>query len=168
MCIRDRCCHNIQSPWRTSHYNFALDTTNFRRVSLPVAMPTTQLRISRATLGAALAAAVLASALLASCMGLPPTAVEQPQTSAPAANAARPSTASGYELAAKQRTGAEQARLQLLAAQEWLNANRVAEAQRVLKLSGVSLEKRKAAIDRMSAVILLQSYLDRVPEVASE
>ena len=137
--IADGCCHNIQSPWRTSHYNFALDTTNFRRVSLPVAMPTTQLRISRATLGAALAAAVLASALLASCMGLPPTAVEQPQTSAPAANAARPSTASGYELAAKQRTGAEQARLQLLAAQEWLNANRVAEAQRVLASINIAL-----------------------------
>ncbi|MGA3156561.1 MAG: penicillin-binding protein activator [Steroidobacteraceae bacterium] len=65
-------------------------------------------------------------------MGLPPRPVEQPQTSTPAANAGRPSTASGYEQAAKQRTGTEQARLQLLAAQEWLNANRVAEAQRVL------------------------------------
>jgi hypothetical protein len=72
-------------------------------------------------------------------MGLPPTAVEQPQTSTPTASAARPSTASGYEQAAKQRTGAEQARLQLLAAQEWLNASRVAEAQRVLASINIML-----------------------------
>ena len=34
------------------------------------------------------------------------------------------------------------------------------EASRVLRASGISLEKRKRAIDRLSAVILLQSYLD--------
>lgn len=34
------------------------------------------------------------------------------------------------------------------------------EAQRVLRQSGVSIEKRAAAIDRLAAVILLQSYLD--------
>ncbi len=34
------------------------------------------------------------------------------------------------------------------------------EASRVLRQSGISLEKRKAAVDRLSAVILLQSYLD--------
>ncbi|HWB85513.1 MAG TPA: Holliday junction resolvase RuvX [Bryobacteraceae bacterium] len=34
------------------------------------------------------------------------------------------------------------------------------EAGRVLRESGVSLQKRAAAIDRLSAVILLQSYLD--------
>jgi putative Holliday junction resolvase len=34
------------------------------------------------------------------------------------------------------------------------------EAQRVLRSSGISLEKRAAAVDRLSAVILLQSYLD--------
>ena len=34
------------------------------------------------------------------------------------------------------------------------------EAQRVLRQSGISLEKRAAAVDRLSAVILLQSYLD--------
>ena len=50
----------------------------------------------------------------------------------------------------------------------WDERLTTAEAQRVLKLSGVSLEKRKAAIDRMSAVILLQSYLDRVPEAQEE
>ena len=34
------------------------------------------------------------------------------------------------------------------------------EANRVLRASGISLEKRAAAVDRLSAVILLQSYLD--------
>ncbi len=73
--------------------------------------------------------------MLSGCMGLPPTnrapttpAPEQPN--APAAS--RPGTASNYEQAARQKNGAEQARLQLLAAQEWLNNTRVAEAQRVL------------------------------------
>jgi putative Holliday junction resolvase len=35
-----------------------------------------------------------------------------------------------------------------------------AEAGRVLRESGISIEKRAAAVDRLSAVILLQSYLD--------
>ena len=35
-----------------------------------------------------------------------------------------------------------------------------AEAERVLRSSGISIEKRAAAVDRLSAVILLQSYLD--------
>lgn len=34
------------------------------------------------------------------------------------------------------------------------------EAQRVLGVAGSSLEQRKRAVDRMAAVILLQSYLD--------
>ena len=34
------------------------------------------------------------------------------------------------------------------------------EASRVLRSSGIGLEKRNAAVDRLSAVILLQSYLD--------
>ncbi|HJT87072.1 MAG TPA: Holliday junction resolvase RuvX [Bryobacteraceae bacterium] len=34
------------------------------------------------------------------------------------------------------------------------------EAHRVLRESGISIEKRAAAVDRLSAVILLQSYLD--------
>ena len=34
------------------------------------------------------------------------------------------------------------------------------EASRVLRESGISIEKRAAAVDRLSAVILLQSYLD--------
>lgn len=34
------------------------------------------------------------------------------------------------------------------------------QAQRVLRESGVSIEKRAKAVDRLSAVILLESYLD--------
>ena len=34
------------------------------------------------------------------------------------------------------------------------------EAGRVLRASGISIEKRAKAVDRLSAVILLQSYLD--------
>ena len=34
------------------------------------------------------------------------------------------------------------------------------EAERVLKQSGISIEKRARAVDRLSAVILLGSYLD--------
>lgn len=37
------------------------------------------------------------------------------------------------------------------------------EANRVLRSSGIGLEKRIAAVDRLSAVILLQSYLDSLP-----
>lgn len=35
------------------------------------------------------------------------------------------------------------------------------EAQRVLRESGVGLEKRMQAVDRLAAVLLLESYLDR-------
>ena len=35
------------------------------------------------------------------------------------------------------------------------------EAERVLKQSGISIEKRARAVDRLAAVILLGSYLDR-------
>jgi putative Holliday junction resolvase len=38
------------------------------------------------------------------------------------------------------------------------------QAERVLKESGISIEKRARAVDQMSAVILLQSYLDSGPE----
>src|SRR5947209_4368491 len=34
------------------------------------------------------------------------------------------------------------------------------EAQRVLRDSGISLQKRNQAVDRLAAVILLESYLD--------
>lgn len=35
------------------------------------------------------------------------------------------------------------------------------EAQRVLRDSGISIEKRARAVDRLAAVILLESYLER-------
>jgi putative Holliday junction resolvase len=34
------------------------------------------------------------------------------------------------------------------------------EAGRILSQSGLSREKRKGAVDRLSAVLILQSYLD--------
>lgn len=37
------------------------------------------------------------------------------------------------------------------------------QAQRVLKESGISIEKRARAVDRLAAVILLESYLDSLP-----
>lgn len=43
----------------------------------------------------------------------------------------------------------------------WDERLTTAEAQRVLKSSGVGIEKRRQAIDGMSAVLLLQSFLDR-------
>ena len=36
-----------------------------------------------------------------------------------------------------------------------------AEANRVLRSAGLSIEKRREAVDRVSAVLLLQNYLDR-------
>jgi putative Holliday junction resolvase len=42
------------------------------------------------------------------------------------------------------------------------------EAGRVLRSSGISIEKRAAAVDRLSAVILLQSYLDSLSIGRSE
>ncbi|MCX6621125.1 MAG: Holliday junction resolvase RuvX [Acidobacteria bacterium] len=38
------------------------------------------------------------------------------------------------------------------------------EANRVLRESGISIEKRARAVDRLSAVILLESYLDSLHE----
>jgi putative Holliday junction resolvase len=44
--------------------------------------------------------------------------------------------------------------------QLWDERLTTVEASRVLRSSGISIEKRAAAVDRLSAVILLQSYLD--------
>ena len=38
------------------------------------------------------------------------------------------------------------------------------QAGRVLRSSGISIEKRAKAVDRLSAVLILQSYLDSLPE----
>jgi putative Holliday junction resolvase len=37
------------------------------------------------------------------------------------------------------------------------------QAERVLKESGISIEKRAKAVDRLAAMILLESYLDSLP-----
>jgi putative Holliday junction resolvase len=42
----------------------------------------------------------------------------------------------------------------------WDERLKSVEAGRVLRQSVISIEKRAAAVDRLSAVILLQSYLD--------
>jgi len=44
--------------------------------------------------------------------------------------------------------------------QLWDERLTTVEASRVLRASGISIEKRARAVDRLSAVILLQSYLD--------
>ncbi|HEX8985013.1 MAG TPA: Holliday junction resolvase RuvX [Bryobacteraceae bacterium] len=47
-----------------------------------------------------------------------------------------------------------------LAVKLWDERLTSVEAGRVLRNSGISIEKRARAVDRLSAVILLQSYLD--------
>lgn len=39
------------------------------------------------------------------------------------------------------------------------------QAERVLKESGISIEKRARAVDQLAATILLESYLDSLPSV---
>lgn len=55
----------------------------------------------------------------------------------------------------KQRTGLE--------VKFWDERLTTVEAQRVLRQSGISIEKRARAVDRLAAVILLESYLDSEP-----
>jgi len=47
-----------------------------------------------------------------------------------------------------------------LPVQFWDERLTTVEAHRVLRSSGISQQKRAAAVDRLSAMILLQSYLD--------
>lgn len=47
-----------------------------------------------------------------------------------------------------------------LAVKLWDERLTTVEASRVLRSSGISIQKRAKAVDRLSAVILLQSYLD--------
>ncbi len=48
--------------------------------------------------------------------------------------------------------------------QYWDERLTTVEASRVLRESGISIEKRARAVDQLSAVILLQSYLDYLAE----
>lgn len=47
-----------------------------------------------------------------------------------------------------------------LAIEYWDERLTTVEAQRVLRQSGISIEKRAKAVDRLAAVILLESFLD--------
>jgi putative Holliday junction resolvase len=47
--------------------------------------------------------------------------------------------------------------------QFWDERLTTVQAQRVLRESGISIEKRARAVDRLAAVILLESYLDSLP-----
>ncbi len=60
-----------------------------------------------------------------------------------------------FGAALEKRTGA--------AVKYWDERLTSVEAGRVLRASGIGIEKRAAAVDRLSAVILLQSYLDSLP-----
>ena len=56
---------------------------------------------------------------------------------------------------------AERLRLKTgLPVQLWDERLTTVEAQRVLRSSGIGIEKRAAAVDKLAAVILLESYLD--------
>ncbi len=54
-----------------------------------------------------------------------------------------------------------------LEVQLWDERLTTVEAQRVLRASGISIEKRARAVDRLAAVILLESYLDSLPRAAN-
>ena len=47
-----------------------------------------------------------------------------------------------------------------VAVEFWDERLTTVEAERVLRQSGISIEKRARAVDRLAAVILLESYLD--------
>ena len=51
-----------------------------------------------------------------------------------------------------------------LAVRMWDERLTTVEAERVLRQSGISQQKRGAAVDRLAAVVLLQSYLDSLGE----
>lgn len=55
-----------------------------------------------------------------------------------------------------------------VAVKYWDERLTTVEAQRVLRSSGISIEKRARAVDRLSAVILLESYLDSLAMAGEE
>ena len=70
--------------------------------------------------------------------------------------AGEPSTQAGKA----QKFAAELGELTGLPIHPWDERLTTVQAQRVLKDSGISIEKRARAVDRLSAVILLTSFLD--------
>ena len=51
--------------------------------------------------------------------------------------------------------------------QYWDERLTTVEAQRVLRQSGIGIEKRAGAVDRLAAVILLESFLDSRPSTST-
>lgn len=69
----------------------------------------------------------------------------------------------GQQAAAARLFGARLQRHTGIAVEFWDERLTTVEAERVLKSAGASLAQRRRAVDQMAAVLLLQSYLDRVP-----
>lgn len=55
-----------------------------------------------------------------------------------------------------------------LAVRFWDERMTSVQAERVLRESGISIEKRAKAVDQLAAVILLESYLDSLPRADRE
>ena len=66
----------------------------------------------------------------------------------------------GAQSEAARQFGEQLARHTGLDVELWDERLTTVEASRVLRASGMGIEKRAKAVDRLSAVILLQSYLD--------
>ena len=66
----------------------------------------------------------------------------------------------GVQADAARHFGEQLARYTGKPVQSWDERLTTVEASRVLRESGLSIEKRARAVDQLSAVILLQSYLD--------
>lgn len=68
----------------------------------------------------------------------------------------------GRQAEAARAFGARLQRHTGIAVEFWDERLTTVEAERVLKASGASLAARRRAVDQMAAVVLLQSYLDRI------
>ncbi len=66
----------------------------------------------------------------------------------------------GFQAEKAHEFGARLQAASSLPVEYWDERLTTVEAQRVLRESGVSIEKRAKAVDRLAAVILLSSYLD--------
>ncbi|MGH9487365.1 MAG: Holliday junction resolvase RuvX [Terriglobales bacterium] len=71
----------------------------------------------------------------------------------------------GVQAKAARQFGAALGRRTGLAVEFWDERLTSVEANRVLRTADASLDQRRKAVDRMAAVILLQSYLDRAAAV---
>src|SRR6266850_6847963 len=74
----------------------------------------------------------------------------------------------GVQAEAARQFGEQLARYTGKPVQMWDERLTTVEASRVLRDSGISIEKRARAVDQLSAVILLQSYLDSLAYARGE